>query len=69
MRVVFIRAKKFQPTLFERYDYHAWVTNMGEREMNNEKLIDFYKKRGNAENFICELENGFNMHHFPCQSL
>jgi hypothetical protein len=69
MRVVLIRAKKFQPTFFERYDYHAWVTNMGEHEMNNEKLIDFYKKRGNAENFIRELKNGFDMHHFPCQSL
>lgn len=67
MRVVFIRARKTQPNLFEdKYDYAAWVTSIGEREMNDENLVCFYKKRGNAENFIRELKNGFDIHHFPC---
>ncbi|MBP9706169.1 MAG: transposase [Oligoflexales bacterium] len=29
----------------------------------------FYKKRGNAENFIRELKNGFDIQHFPCLKL
>lgn len=69
MRVVFMRAKKEQRDIFENYDYAAWVTNIGESEMNNEELICFYKKRGNAENFVRELKNGFDIQHFPCLKL
>lgn len=70
VRVVIIRAKKDQPSLIEgKYDYHAWVTNTGEHGMKAETVIDFYKGRGNAENFIKESKNGFDEHHFPCQSL
>ena len=74
LRVVFIRARKPQRELigeypFTDFDYRAWVTNIGEHEMKNEAVIDFYKARGNAENFIRELKNGFDMHHFPCKKL
>ena len=37
--------------------------------MNNEELICFNKKRGNAENFIREFKNGFDIQHFPCLKL
>jgi hypothetical protein len=71
LRVVFIRALKTMPDLFgDKYDYAAWVTNIGEHSgLNNEKLILFYRGRGNAENFIKELKNGFDIHHFPCQKI
>src|SRR5690606_11499241 len=43
LRVVIIRAKKSVCNVFEgRYDYRAWVTNIGEHDMKNEKIIDFY---------------------------
>jgi hypothetical protein len=32
-------------------------------------LFGLYRQRGNAENFIRELKNGFDLHHFPCQKL
>lgn len=70
LRVVIIRAKKPVWSVFEgRYDYRAWVTNIGEHDMKNEKIVEFYRGRGNAENFIRELKNGFDIHHFPCQKL
>lgn len=70
LRVVMIRALKKNPGMFEdRYDYRAWVTNISEHEMKNEDLILFYRKRGNAENMIRELKNGYDIHHFPCEKL
>lgn len=74
LRVVFIRAKKEEPqeALIEHqdnYDYYAWVTSIGEHEMSNVKLIKFYRKRGQAENFIRELKYGFDLKHYPCQKL
>lgn len=71
LRVVFIRAKKPVRELFgDTYDYAAWVTNLGQHTgMNDEDIILFYRGRGNAENFIRELKNGFDIHHFPCQKL
>lgn len=70
VRVVMIRAKKQTPDLFgERYDYRAFVTNTHQHEMTNEEVVDFYKKRGNAENFIRETKNGFEMNNFPCRKL
>lgn len=70
LRVVFLRSRKRQPDLFESsYDYAAWVTNIGEHQMQHEDLVLFYRGRGNAENFIRELKNGFDIHHFPCQKL
>lgn len=71
LRVVFIRAKKEETEgrLFTDYDYRAFITNIGQHEMADEKIILFYQKRGNAENFIRELKNGFDFHHFPCGKL
>ena len=70
-RIVCLRAKK--PDMLgldeEDYDYFAWLTNIGEHEMGNEKVIPFYRKRGHAENYIRELKNGFDMHHYPCLKL
>ena len=74
LRVVMIRALKEDVqalALFDdaRYDYYAWVTNVGHHEMTNEEIIDFYRGRGNAENFIRELKNGFDLKHLPCLKL
>lgn len=70
LRVVVIRALKKNPDLFgDRYDHYAFVSNISESEMSHEDLLKFYQKRGNAENYIRELKNGFDIHHFPCQSL
>ncbi|MCA2958602.1 MAG: IS1380 family transposase [Silvanigrellales bacterium] len=73
LRVVVIRALKADAGArimnVDRYDHYAWVTNIGEHELSGEKVIAFYRGRGNAENFIRELKNGFDLRHFPCQSL
>ena len=71
VRVVCIRAlKPGELGLNEdSYDYFAWATSIGEHELNNEKIIYFYRKRGSAENYIREMKNGFDMHHYPCLKL
>ncbi|NRA67288.1 MAG: IS1380 family transposase [Pseudobacteriovorax sp.] len=69
-RIVFMRARKKQPSLFEgQYDYRAFLTSYGEHEKKDWQVILFYRKRGNAENFIKEIKNGYDLHHFPCQRL
>ncbi|MDD4975574.1 MAG: IS1380 family transposase [Bacteriovorax sp.] len=76
LRVVFIRAQKkdIQLSLLDDlcedgYLHYSIITNLEEVEMDNEKVIEFYRGRGNAENFIREQKNGFDFHHFPCQKL
>jgi hypothetical protein len=71
IRVVLLRARKKQPDLFDKdpYDYRAWFTNTGDHEFSWEEVIGFYNGRGNSENLIRELKNGFDIHHFPCLSL
>jgi hypothetical protein len=74
LRVVFIRALKEgeqRRALFNdaQFDYAAWVTNLGHHELSNEKIIEFYRGRGNAENFIREAKYGFDLKHYPCQKL
>jgi hypothetical protein len=71
LRVVFIRAKQDKKDMFgcALYDYHAFVTNMGVHQKSDEETIKFYQKRGNAENFIRELKNGFDIHSFPMKRL
>lgn len=75
LRVVFIRAirpKEQDKALFDdvRYDYHAWVTNVGEHDgMKNEDVILWYRKRSNIERHIAEMKNGFDLKHLPCQSM
>lgn len=74
LRVIFIRAlkeKEQRHGLFgdERWEYHAWVTTIGQHEMKDEDIIKLYRQRGNAENFIKELKHGFDLKHYPCQKL
>ncbi len=70
-RIVCIRAKKEGTLGLSEgdYDYFAWLTNIGEHEKNNEKIIRFYRARGHAENYIREMKNGYDMHHYPCLKL
>ena len=72
-RVVMIRSLKEgtnRPLFSEdAYDYQGWVTSIGVHEKQDEKLVLLYRGRGNAENFIKELKGGFDLRHFPCQSL
>lgn len=75
LRVVFMRALREgeqNTALFSdaRYDYHAFVTNIGEHDgMKNEDVILFYRKRADIERFIAEIKNGFDMKHLPCRNL
>jgi hypothetical protein len=32
-------------------------------------VIEFYRKRGNAENYIREDKYGFDLKHYPCLKL
>lgn len=70
LRLVMIRARKKKPELFDdQFDYRGFVTDLGPSEMSDEEVVAFYAKRGNAENFIRENKNAFDMQHFPCQKL
>jgi hypothetical protein len=71
-RVIFIR----RPRTGEReifadwhWTYQAYVTTESSSELTAEDAVELYHQRGNAENFIRELKNGFDLHHFPCQKL
>ncbi len=73
MRVILIRAIKSgrESQLIkgdDDYDYHGWVSNIS-LTMDSVDVIKLYRKRGHAENFIRELKNGLDMHHYPCQKL
>ncbi len=70
-RVIVIRAHKEEKgskNLFE-YDYYSWVTTIGCHEKSAEKIVLEYRKRGQVEQYIKEIKNGFDLKHFPCQSL
>lgn len=71
LRVVMIRAKKKKIESGDHHPYHyyAIVTNMSNAEMTSEKIIALYRKRAQVENYIKDLKNGMDFHHFPCQSL
>lgn len=69
LRVVILRAERDDGAMHESYDYYAWITNIGQHEMSDEKIIQFYRKRGASENFIRESKYGFDAKHFPCQKL
>ena len=71
-RVVLMRKPIVGPRpLFEdaKWEYYGWVTSISSGNMKAEDVVLFYRKRGHAENFIRELKNGFDLHHFPCQKL
>jgi hypothetical protein len=71
LRVVLIRTKKKEIKSGDNHPFHyyAIVTDMSNAEMTNERIIQFYRKRAQVENNIKDLKNGFDFHHFPCQSL
>lgn len=64
VRVVLLRARR--EGLLEAYDYYGWATNLFTHDMQAEKIIRLYRGRGNAENFIRETKNNFDLKHFPC---
>src|SRR5690606_20499615 len=51
------------------YKYYAVVTNLNLAQWSLQKVIEHHNERGNAENFIREEKYGFDLKHFPCQSL
>lgn len=73
LRVVLIRALKpgRERQLIKGdadYDYQGWVSSIS-HATEPEDIVKFYRGRGHAENFIRELKNGFDLHHYPCQKL
>ncbi len=74
LRIVCPRAEKSNlpsAPLFSdaRYDYYAFVTNIPHSEMTAGEVIEFYRGRGNAENYIKEDKYGFDLKHYPCLKL
>ena len=51
------------------WEYYAIITNWNLFEHSLQEVMEFYHKRGNAENFIREEKYGFDLKHFPCQEL
>jgi hypothetical protein len=64
-RLIVIRWPKLQAELFDPcpYFYHAIATN---REEDAEEVIKLHNQRGEVENYIKELKNGFGMEWMPC---
>lgn len=64
-RLIVQRWPKLQAELFDagRYCYHIIATN---REEKAEEVIALHDQRGQAENFIKELKEGFGMDWMPC---
>ena len=61
-RLVVVRRKKDQGALFPEYgfSYRLYVTNT---DWSRSKVVRFYRKRGDAENVIKELKDGFGIDH------
>jgi len=51
------------------WEYYGIITNWNLFEHTLQEVMEFYHKRGNAENFIREEKYGFDLKHFPCQEL
>jgi hypothetical protein len=64
-RLIVQRWPKLQPDLFdpEPYCYHVIATN---REEEAKKVISLHNQRGQIENYIKELKDGFGMNWMPC---
>jgi len=64
-RLIVQRWPKLQGELFDPdpYCYHAIATN---REEEAREVISLHNQRGQAENYIKELLNGFGMEWMPC---
>jgi len=75
-RVVFIRAprKEVQLNLLDDvendgYRYYSIITHVSAFDMDEEEVIEFYRQRATAENYIKEQKYGYDFLHFPCQKL
>ena len=64
-RLIVQRWPKLQAELFDRdpYCYHVIATN---REEPAKEVVALHNQRGQAENFIKELKEGFGMEWMPC---
>ncbi len=64
-RLIVMRWPKIQPELFDPdpYFYHAIATN---REEAAGEVVALHNQRGQVENFIKELKDGFGMNWMPC---
>jgi len=64
-RLIVQRWPKLQGDLFdpEPYCYHAIATN---REEGAKEVVALHNQRGQVENFIKELKDGFGMNAMPC---
>jgi hypothetical protein len=51
------------------YKYYGIVTNHDLFSQSLQSVVEHYHKRGNVENFIREEKYGYDLKHFPCQSL
>ncbi len=51
------------------WEYYGVVTNFDLFKTSLKKVLEFYQKRGNAENFIREEKYGYDLKQFPCQKL
>lgn len=51
------------------WQYYAIITNWNLLHHSLQKVMEFYLKRGNAENFIREEKYGYDLKHFPCLEL
>jgi hypothetical protein len=61
-RLIVVRRKKEQRSLFpeDEYGYRCYITNT---QWNRSTVVRFYRKRGDAENVIRELKEGFCLDH------
>jgi len=68
--IVVKRERLAEPDLIDgEYKYYAIVTNHNLFRQTLQSLVEHYNKRGNVENFIREEKYGYDLKHFPCQSL
>jgi hypothetical protein len=51
------------------WTYYAIATNWNLLHHSLQEVMEFYLKRGNAENFIREEKYGYDLKHFPCLEL
>lgn len=51
------------------YKYYGIVTNHSLLRQTLQEVLEHYNTRGNVENFIREEKYGYDLKHFPCQSL
>lgn len=55
--------------LVGEWDHYAVITNFNLLHNSLQSVMEFYKKRGNAENFIREEKYGFDLLHMPCLAM